>query len=104
MPPTPEKNPLEDIDLDFTKPQDKLKDLEEKIAATKRGIVLALSINDEGRVLDLERKLQDFETTKQILEAGQEKSKMQEEDIDAFSQAVGAADRGAVNKMEKRGF
>jgi hypothetical protein len=94
----------EEMNLDFTNPADKLKNVEEKIAAAKRGIILAMDLKDEKRVEELEEKLKDFETTRQILEAGMDKNVKEEEDADAFSQAVRGANGGSIGKMEKRGF
>ncbi len=105
MPPKPEKNPLESASLDFTKPVDKLEDLQAKIEATERGIVYAEKLNDMERLGELMAKLQGFNETKKMLLAEERKDTMpSDEGVDAFTQAVGNEYGGAINKMEKRGF
>jgi hypothetical protein len=110
MPPSPEKNPLEDIDLDFTK-EGKLKDLRTKIEAAERGIALAEKLNDMDRLGELMAKLQGFKETEKVLLAEKDGEPKQEFWADSqtggedpFSQAVGREYGGSIDKMDKRGF
>ncbi len=105
MPPTPDNNPLKDIELDFTKPADKIADLKEKSAAAARGIILATSINDISRADEMARRKEEFDKTIKILEA--EATPKQEfwvppDEEDDFSRSVGNEHGGAINKMERR--
>lgn len=106
MPPAPNNNPLENIDLDFTKPADKLADLKEKIAAAERGIILAESINDTVRADEMAKKKAGFEETLALLKVEtvpkQEFWTHPTVDDDPFSSAVGRENGGALDKMDKR--
>jgi hypothetical protein len=76
---SPEKNsPDNDIDLDFmhldtNSPEAKVKDLQDKIAATERGIALAQKLNDPGRVAEMEAKKRGFEATIAEIQSGKPK-------------------------------
>jgi hypothetical protein len=96
-----EQNPLRDIDLDFTKPFDKISDLKEKIAAAQRGMVYAMSLNDIARHDELALKLTGFEDTLKLLQKAENQGPQREEE-DAFSAAVGQEFGGALNKMDSR--
>lgn len=106
MPPAPNNNPLEDIELDFTKPADKLANLKEKIAAAERGIILAESIGDTARADEMAKKKAGFEETLSLLKAQavpkQEFWTSSTVDDDPFSSAVGRENGGALDKMDKR--
>ncbi len=97
--------PLQDIDLDFTKPEYKIKDLQEKIAAATRGIILAESINDIARADEMARKKEEFEKTLATLQDVAEPKQefwVPLDEEDDFSRSVGNEHGGAINKMERR--